>query len=122
MTSLLASVKSLVQPRNQTGRGILPFAPFRCAIAPGIVRSIEMASLQELLSARPHDAAPELVELLDRGRLSCHACGHRCPIPDGALGVCKVRYNEGGRLRVPWGYVAGVQCDPVEKKPFFHAY
>ncbi len=25
-------------------------------------------------------------------------------------------------LRVPWGYVAGVQCDPVEKKPFFHAY
>jgi pyruvate formate lyase activating enzyme len=23
---------------------------------------------------------------------------------------------------VPWGYVGGVQCDPVEKKPFFHAY
>jgi pyruvate formate lyase activating enzyme len=23
---------------------------------------------------------------------------------------------------VPWGYVAGVQCDPIEKKPFFHAY
>ena len=40
----------------------------------------------------------------------------------GARGVCKVRYNEGGRLRVPWGYVGGVQCDPVEKKPFFHAY
>src|SRR5262249_57732237 len=27
-----------------------------------------------------------------------------------------------GRLRVPWGYVAGLQLDPVEKKPFFHAY
>ncbi len=38
------------------------------------------------------------------------------------MGVCKVRFNEGGRLRVPWGYVGGVQCDPVEKKPFFHAY
>jgi pyruvate formate lyase activating enzyme len=38
------------------------------------------------------------------------------------VGVCKVRFNEGGQLRVPWGYVAGVQCDPVEKKPFFHAY
>jgi len=25
-------------------------------------------------------------------------------------------------LRVPFGYVAGVQCDPVEKKPFFHVY
>ena len=43
-------------------------------------------------------------------------------MPDGAVGVCKVRFNEGGRLRVPWGYVGGVQCDPIEKKPFFHAY
>jgi pyruvate formate lyase activating enzyme len=25
-------------------------------------------------------------------------------------------------LYVPWGYVAGVQCDPIEKKPFFHAF
>jgi pyruvate formate lyase activating enzyme len=23
---------------------------------------------------------------------------------------------------VPWGYVGGVQCDPIEKKPFFHAF
>ena len=23
---------------------------------------------------------------------------------------------------VPWGYVAGAQCDPIEKKPFFHAW
>ena len=38
------------------------------------------------------------------------------------MGVCKVRFNEGGRLLVPWGYVGGVQCDPVEKKPFFHAH
>ena len=36
--------------------------------------------------------------------------------------MCKVRFNEGGRLRVPWGYVGGVQCDPIEKKPFFHAH
>ena len=36
--------------------------------------------------------------------------------------MCKVRFVEDGRLRVPWGYVGGVQCDPVEKKPFFHAY
>jgi len=50
----------------------------------------------------------------------CFACGHRCPIPDGAPGVCKVRFNRGGTLLVPWGYVAGAQCDPIEKKPFFH--
>ena len=78
--------------------------------------------LQELLTERTREAAPELVEPLDRDRLRCHACGHRCPIPDGAMGVCKVRFNRGGRLFVPWGYVGGVQCDPVEKKPFFHAY
>ena len=36
-------------------------------------------------------------------------------------GVCKVRFNRGGTLYVPWGYVGGVQCDPIEKKPFFHA-
>ena len=86
-----------------------------------------VATLQDLLSARTHAAAPELVETIDGGstgkpRLRCHACGHRCPIPDGAMGVCKVRFNDAGMLRVPWGYVAGVQCDPVEKKPFFHAY
>ena len=64
----------------------------------------------------------ELYERLAGGRVRCVACGHRCPIPDGALGVCKVRYNAGGRLLVPWGYVANVQCDPIEKKPFFHAF
>jgi len=64
----------------------------------------------------------ELYEKLDRNRVRCYACGHCCPILDGQPGVCKVRYNRGGALYVPWGYVGGVQCDPIEKKPFFHAY
>lgn len=79
-------------------------------------------TLQDVLSARTREAAPELVERLDRDRIRCLSCGHRCPIPEGAVGVCKVRFNQGGRLLAPWGYVGGVQCDPVEKKPFFHAY
>jgi pyruvate formate lyase activating enzyme len=64
----------------------------------------------------------DLYEPIDRNRVRCFACGHCCPIPDGQPGVCKVRYNRGGKLYVPWGYVGGVQCDPIEKKPFFHAY
>ena len=81
-----------------------------------------MATLAEVLAVRTVQAAPELVEPIDRGRLRCHACGHACPIPDGAAGVCKVRFNRGGVLHVPYGYVGGVQCDPIEKKPFFHAH
>ena len=79
-----------------------------------------MPSLKESLDAltRPRG---ELVQPIDGRRIRCVACGHRCPIPDGAVGVCKVRGNRGGELYVPWGYVGGVQCDPIEKKPFFHA-
>jgi len=55
-------------------------------------------------------------------RIRCYACGHRCLIGEGLRGICKVRFNREGQLRVPFGYVAGLQCDPVEKKPFFHVY
>jgi pyruvate formate lyase activating enzyme len=79
-----------------------------------------VATLADVLEARTAEAAPELVESIDGGRLRCYACGHACPIPDGHVGVCKVRFNQGGRLLVPWGYVGGIQCDPIEKKPFFH--
>jgi pyruvate formate lyase activating enzyme len=79
-----------------------------------------MSTLAELLARETREG--DLYETLADGRLRCLACGHRCPLPAGAVGVCKVRFNESGRLRVPWGYVGGVQCDPIEKKPFFHAF
>jgi len=55
------------------------------------------------------------------GDIKCFACGHRCLIPPGHAGICRVRFNEKGTLHVPFGYVGGLQLDPVEKKPFFHA-
>ncbi len=79
-----------------------------------------MSTLAELLEAQTREG--DLYGRLPDGRLQCYACGHCCPLPEGAIGVCKVRFNRGGRLMVPWGYVGGVQCDPIEKKPFFHAY
>lgn len=91
-----------------------------------------------LTSENPHELDPsfsvsELAESMDRrtvvGKLwraegdhvRCLACGHRCRLGEGRRGICKVRFNRGGELRVPFGYVAGGwACDPVEKKPFFH--
>ena len=77
-------------------------------------------TLDQVLSGLAREG--ELFERLPGGRVRCHACGHRCLIPPGQRGVCKVRWNEDGRLMVPGGYVAALQLDPVEKKPFFHAY
>ena len=67
-----------------------------------------------------HTVEGRLWQPLAGGELRCVACGHRCLIREGRRGICRVRYNEGGRLRVPHGYAAAIQCDPVEKKPFFH--
>src|SRR6202022_1025737 len=79
-------------------------------------------TLRNILDERVREADSRLYEKLDRDRVRCYSCGHCCPIPEGQAGVCKVRYNRGGTLYAPWGYVAGTQCDPIEKKPFFHAY
>lgn len=86
--------------------------------APGGILVVEMAALAEVLAG--HVREGELWEPLDEKRIRCFACGHRCPIFEGQPGVCKVRFNKDGKLYVPWGYVAGVHNDPIEKKPFFH--
>ncbi|NMB87343.1 MAG: AmmeMemoRadiSam system radical SAM enzyme [Chloroflexi bacterium] len=62
----------------------------------------------------------ELYERLENGDVRCYACAHRCLIHPGRRGVCQVRFNQDGELRVPWGYVAAAQVDPIEKKPFSH--
>src|SRR5919206_5357648 len=77
-----------------------------------------MDALRQLL--RTENRAGELCESLGGGRVRCLACSLECAIPEGSAGVCKVRLNRGGELLVPWGYVAGAQVEPVEKKPFFH--
>src|SRR5688572_27116227 len=74
-----------------------------------------------VLDALTAEGAPELTEHLSGGAIKCYACGHRCLIKEGKRGICKVRFNEGGHLRVPVNYVAALACDPTEKKPFFHA-
>src|SRR5712692_8472495 len=70
----------------------------------------------------------------NRGYLSNEAHdGHRFPDCAAACPANRARGARVGRaparwtaamlfLRVPWGYVGALQCDPIEKKPFFHAF
>lgn len=55
-------------------------------------------------------------------KVQCLACAHRCVIPPGRRGACKVRYNREGSLRVPWNYAGSLQINPIEQAPFMHAY
>jgi pyruvate formate lyase activating enzyme len=64
----------------------------------------------------------QLYRRLEGAKVQCVACGHRCVIHDGLSGICRVRFNEAGTLYVPWGYVGALEIDPIEKKPFYHAY
>ena len=77
-----------------------------------------MATVADVLDKLTREGA--LYETLPNQEVRCYACGHRCLIRDGRRGVCKVRFNRAGKLYVPWGYVAGLQADPIEKKPFYH--
>lgn len=64
---------------------------------------------------------PGVLALTETGAaLRCVACAHRCLLRPGRRGICGVRSNRDGRLMVPRGYVAGLNLDPVEKKPFTH--
>jgi pyruvate formate lyase activating enzyme len=85
--------------------------PKRCMIG----SMIPLASLLDQMTA-----PGVLVENQPEGAVRCTACGHRCLVRPGRRGVCQVRFNQGGELRVPWGYVSGLNADPVEKKPFYH--
>ncbi len=77
-----------------------------------------MSSIANVLDQLTQDG--EIYSRESDGAVRCFACGHRCLIREGRRGICQVRYNEGGVLRVPFGYVAALQADPIEKKPFSH--
>ncbi len=80
----------------------------------------EVMTLKEVLKSYTMEG--ELYAAHADKSLTCFACGHRCLIKDGRDGICRVRFNEGGKLLVPAYYTGGIQCDPTEKKPFYHAY
>src|SRR5438093_1653005 len=94
---------------------LLPYNP-----GPMARLSAQDSALAKTLTDYTREAAPELCEVRPGNEVVCYACGHRCVIRDSRVGICKVRFNEGGVLKVPTGYIGALQCDPIEKKPFFH--
>jgi pyruvate formate lyase activating enzyme len=80
----------------------------------------ETITFKEVLSEYTKEG--EIYEKMANKWVRCYSCGHRCKIPPGKDGICRVRFNRDGTLYVPTGYVGALQLDPIEKKPFFHAY
>ena len=81
---------------------------------------MENKDLKNILA--DHTRQGELYTSLPDAWVQCFACGHRCKIPPGKDCICKIRFNREGILFVPFGYTGGIALDPIEKKPFFHAY
>ncbi len=62
-----------------------------------------------------------LYEKMEKKRVRCRLCNHRCLIKDGAKGICGVRENSDGTLRsLVYPKVIARNVDPIEKKPLFH--
>lgn len=62
-----------------------------------------------------------LYEKEQQNAVTCNLCAHRCYIPDGHAGICKVKVNRTGVLyTLVYDRVIAANVDPIEKKPLFH--
>ena len=66
------------------------------------------ASLVERLDLRTR--AGSLVTPEAEGAVRCVACGHRCLIRPGRRGICKVRFNREGELRLLNYRLERIEC------------
>jgi len=73
------------------------------------------------MSQAPSPSADDRFVRPEGDALRCFLCPHRCLLPPGGSGFCRVRRNEGGRLASRAdGFPAAIQDDPIEKKPLLH--
>ena len=74
----------------------------------------EFASAENLNEALLYENAEEQAGI-------CNLCAHRCYIPVGQIGICKVKENRAGRLySLVYDRIISVNIDPIEKKPLHH--
>ncbi|MCL0088632.1 AmmeMemoRadiSam system radical SAM enzyme [Dehalococcoidia bacterium] len=60
-------------------------------------------------------------EEMEGNRVLCNLCFHRCVIPVGRRGACRVRENFAGRLySLVHSRPSAVMIDPIEKEPQLH--
>ncbi len=68
-----------------------------------------------------HGALCTLFEPGKSQRVRCLACAHKCLLTNGKSGLCGVRKNEEGVLRLlVYNRPAALNIDPIEKKPLLH--
>ena len=64
-----------------------------------------------------------LYEKLEKDRVKCNLCNHRCIILPSKRGICAVRENRNGTLySLVYNKTISGNADPIEKKPIFHLY
>lgn len=62
-----------------------------------------------------------LYEKLPNEKVRCIACARYCEIGKGQIGLCGIRGNEDGKLKLfVYGKVIAGNVDPIEKKPVIH--
>jgi len=56
-------------------------------------------------------------------KVRCGLCPRHCNLAEGAIGVCKGRWNQDGLIRpLNYGCITSVALDPIEKKPLYHFF
>ena len=62
-----------------------------------------------------------LYEKLIENKVQCNLCGHKCKIPEGKIGFCRVKQNKEGKLySLVYAKICSAQVDPIGKKPLTH--
>ena len=57
------------------------------------------------------------------GIIQCFACKHNCSIPTTSFGLCGVRKNDNGKIKlITHSKPCSLHLDPIEKKPLYHYY
>jgi pyruvate formate lyase activating enzyme len=59
----------------------------------------------------------------NEGNIRCLLCPHLCLITPGGRGICGVRENCEGEIKLMTsGVISGYALDPIEKKPLYHFF